>query len=136
LKIVLDTNVLFSGLFGKGPSKSILERWKDGVFLLVFSAEILREYLRVLKRAGFNEEDTEELTQRLSDPDHALLVKPSRHFDVIWQDPSDNMFLDCAVEAKADAIVSGDKHLHKLQIFEGIPILKPRPFLDKFFPDI
>jgi putative PIN family toxin of toxin-antitoxin system len=60
-------------------------------------------------------------------------INPSIHFEAIPEDPSDNIFLDCAVEGKADFIISGNtKHLGKLKSFQSIPILTPRQFLDQF----
>jgi predicted nucleic acid-binding protein len=43
---------------------------------------------------------------------------------------SDNKFLACALEAKADYIVSGDPHLTELETFKGIPIVIPRAFFE------
>jgi putative PIN family toxin of toxin-antitoxin system len=47
VKIVLDTNVLVSGMFFSGPPYEILKAWRDGKIRLVFSTEILKEYQRV-----------------------------------------------------------------------------------------
>jgi uncharacterized protein len=49
--------------------------------------------------------------------------------DAVKADPSDNIYLACAVEGKADFIVSGDDHLKSLQSFRGIPIVNPATFL-------
>jgi len=47
----------------------------------------------------------------------------------IERDPSDNTFLSCALEGKADFIISGDRHLTDLVSFEGISIVNPDTFL-------
>lgn len=52
---------------------------------------------------------------------------------MITDDPDDNIFLECALEAKAVVIVSGDDHLLKLQGFEGIKLLSPNQFLQQYF---
>ncbi|NCO65593.1 MAG: putative toxin-antitoxin system toxin component, PIN family [Candidatus Aquicultor secundus] len=49
--------------------------------------------------------------------------------DVITEDPSDNMFLVCAVEGKADFIISGDNHLLDVGTYQGIQILTPCEFV-------
>ncbi|NUN98783.1 MAG: PIN domain-containing protein [Candidatus Omnitrophica bacterium] len=49
----------------------------------------------------------------------------------VLADPDDDMILATALAAKADVIVSGDRHLLDLHSFEGIPILSPRTFLDR-----
>jgi len=41
------------------------------------------------------------------------------------------MFLECALEARADYIVSGDRHLKQVGSFAGIPVLSPRGYLTK-----
>ncbi|MBL8156995.1 MAG: hypothetical protein JNM70_22670 [Anaerolineae bacterium] len=53
--------------------------------------------------------------------------------DRITDDPSDNMILACGLEARADTIVSGDsQHLLPLKVFEGIPIVTPGEFVQRF----
>jgi len=59
----------------------------------------------------------------------ATLVEPKKKLKVVKDDPQDNKFLECALEAKADLIVSGDKHLLKLKEYEGIPIVSSADFL-------
>jgi predicted nucleic acid-binding protein len=51
---------------------------------------------------------------------------------VIEEDLEDSKILDCALQAKAKFIVSGDKHLLRLKKFRNIKILTPRKFLDVF----
>lgn len=58
------------------------------------------------------------------------LVKPKVQISLIKEKDSDNRILECALEAKADYIISGDtKHLQPLKKFQGIPILSPARFL-------
>jgi putative PIN family toxin of toxin-antitoxin system len=47
MKVVLDTNVLISGVFFAGLPSRILEAWRDGRVNLVISPAILEEYRRV-----------------------------------------------------------------------------------------
>jgi hypothetical protein len=47
LKVILDTNVLISGIFFGGPPAAILRSWRDGLIQIVLSTQILEEYLRV-----------------------------------------------------------------------------------------
>ena len=46
------------------------------------------------------------------------------------EDPTDNKFIECAVEAKANYIVSGDRHLLKIKKYEGIKIIKTTEILE------
>jgi len=67
----------------------------------------------------------------LHDPVRTLMVAPARRVNIIQEDPADNMFLECALEAQADYIVSGDRHLKQVGSFAGIPVLSPRGYLTK-----
>ena len=58
------------------------------------------------------------------------LIEPKESIKVIKDDPKDDMVLECAVEGKADFIVSGDPHLLKLKEFRSIKIVTPKQFLD------
>jgi predicted nucleic acid-binding protein len=51
---------------------------------------------------------------------------------IIHDDPSDDKFLEAAVAGKASYIVSGDNHLVKLSEYQGIRILKPRDFVQRY----
>lgn len=61
---------------------------------------------------------------------NAISVVPSRKIEVIKEDPSDNKFLECAIESHADYIVTGDNDLKRLNEFEGIKKVNARKFLD------
>ncbi len=129
-RVVLDTNVIVSSFWGGNP-RQILENWKAGRLILLISLPILEEYLAVLARLGFTEKELKEEGLLFLQSPFTTLVHPSRHFAAIPQDPSDNPFLDCAIEGKADVIVSGDKHLLTLKNFKNIPIVTPAIFLAK-----
>jgi predicted nucleic acid-binding protein len=49
---------------------------------------------------------------------------------VIQDDPSDNRYLECAVEGEAAYLVSGDRVLLSLGTYQGIQIISPRGFLE------
>jgi predicted nucleic acid-binding protein len=55
--------------------------------------------------------------------DFTEVIEPSHTLDVIKEDPDDNRILECAVEAVADVIVSGDKDLHRLGDYRGIRVV-------------
>lgn len=60
------------------------------------------------------------------------IISPSVSVDVICSDPDDNRIPECAVEAQAHFIVSGDPHLLDLGKFEKIRILSPADYLKEF----
>lgn len=62
---------------------------------------------------------------------HVLFVEVKSRVDAIIEDPTDNVFLECALDGKADYIISGDHHLLNLNSFQGISIAKVKYFLIK-----
>lgn len=54
----------------------------------------------------------------------------TKRVNIIMADPSDNIFLECALEAKADFLVSGDSHLLRLGEFEGARIARAKTVLE------
>jgi predicted nucleic acid-binding protein len=61
----------------------------------------------------------------------AEFVTPQETVSAIEVDPTDNKFLDAAIAASADYVVSGDAHILDLESFRGIPILTARKFIDR-----
>ena len=57
------------------------------------------------------------------------IVDPKERFNVIEEDPEDNVIIDCAVEGKIDYIITKDKHLLNLNEFRGIKIVTPSDFV-------
>jgi len=130
-KLVIDTNVLLSSFISTGPPRLIVNRIRDRLDLLCLSQPILEEYLSVLQRSRIAEDLLASLFSLFRDPARVLLVLPSRRVELIREDPSDNMFLECAIEARADYLISGDRHLKKLKSFQGIEILPPREYVSR-----
>jgi len=132
LKVVMDTNVFVSGVFFSGPPYKILTAWQSGDFELVVSDEILDEYKRV------GEILAEERPKIDLDPilnfviEHARVYKPTKLKEPICEDPDDDKFIACALASGSKVIISGDKHLLKVSGFQGIEVLKPREFVDRF----
>ena len=126
--LVLDTNVLISGLFFTGTPRKILDATLLGKLELVTSLDLLNELERVLKDKFSN--TGIEVAQMLEIVMNAAVISiPTEIVEAIKDDPTDNRVLECAVSGKAEVIVSGDKHLLKLKKFRDIPILTPREFL-------
>ncbi len=130
LKVVIDTNVFVSGVLTKGGNPSVvIKAWRrTRKYQLFITEEIIQEVLRVMKRLNIKADiiaDWDKLLRK-----RAIQVVPARKIEVIREDPSDNKFLECAIESYADYIVTGDEHLKKLNKFEGIEIVSARKFLD------
>jgi putative PIN family toxin of toxin-antitoxin system len=135
MRIVLDTNVFISGIFFTGPPYQILKAWRDGRVQLVVSPSILDEYRRIegelaLKFQGIDLKPFLDLLTVQAEVVLAPTLPP-----VLHEDPSDDKFLEAAVAGKARCIVSGDKHLLKLSVFQEIQILKPGDFVQRYLKD-
>ena len=128
LKIVLDTNVIISGLGWSGKPREILNLFKARKLKLYVSEEIISEYWRVASRGELPEKATSILASLLQEGE-LVLVEPREHFTIIKEDSDDNIFLNCAVEGKVKYIISGDKHLLDLKKFKAIKIISPETFL-------
>jgi hypothetical protein len=124
----LDTNVLISGTVFGGIPGSIIDAAVDRQFALALSPALLSEFENVLCRDkfGLSRAAVEVLVRDLES--HALVVHPKKKHHVIVDDPDDNAVIDCAVEAGATFIVSGDGHLTDLRQFEGIAVVTPAVF--------
>lgn len=133
MKIVVDTNILVSALISPdGVSAQLLLH--EGAFQLLTSEAILAEVARVLhydriqRRYGLNEALIQSYLAAIrSDSEVIEVTDPVQG---VSADPDDDKFLVCAVAGQADCIVSGDPHLTDLISYQGVPILKPRQFLD------
>jgi putative PIN family toxin of toxin-antitoxin system len=135
LKIVMDTNVFVSGVFFSGPPYQILNAWQSGEFELVVSQEILDEYRRVGEILG-KERPKIDLKPILNFViEHAKVYKPAKLKESVCEDPDDDKFFACALASGSKIIVSGDKHLLKVSGYEGIEVLKPRDFMDRYLAD-
>jgi putative PIN family toxin of toxin-antitoxin system len=127
-RIVLDSNVIVSGLGWSGPPARILDATLDGSLVLVTSPPLLAELRRVLAypklaRLIKGPQQLVDLVEAAS-----IVVIPLRVLDVV-SDESDNRVLEAAVEGAADYIVSGDDHLLTLGTFQRIPVLAPGEFV-------
>ncbi len=129
MRVVFDTNILVSALvFPGGRGDLALRRIIEETDRLVLSRPILDELLDVLGRKFAR--DAEELAHvAVFLSDLSVLVAPKRRLDVVKDEP-DNRILECAVAARAEIIVTGDKLLLALKRHEGIRLLTLRDYLE------
>ncbi len=131
-RVVLDTNVLISAILFGGKPRQVLDLVISGLIDCSLSIAILDELKDVLQRQkfGFSPDACFHIAEEL----HGVcdIISPSVILDVIRSDPDDNHVLECAVEARAHFIVSGDPHLLDLGKFAKIRILSPAEYLKEF----
>jgi putative PIN family toxin of toxin-antitoxin system len=132
MRVVFDTNVFISALVIPGSQgEHAFNLARQGRCELCTSVAILTETAGRL-RAKFDQdkEDIKDALRQISRA--ARVVKPSRTIATV-DDEADNRILECAVEARAALVVTGDRHLLRLKKFEGIPIVRLADFL-RLFP--
>jgi len=133
-RIVLDANQFVSALLKPGSnSAEIISLVRKGILELVISEDIILEirsvllYPKIRKRHNRSHKYIDTFLKKLISI--AVLTPEKLKVDIIKEDPSDNKYLDCAAEGKADFIISGDHHLKDLKMFREIRILDPYSFL-------
>lgn len=129
-RIVLDTNVYISALRYGGNPQLVLDQVLYGEFQLLTSTPLEDELKRVL-REKFSYSPHQILETTASLWKQAERVGPKKRLS-ICQDDSDNRVLECALEGKADFIVTGDRHLLNLPIIEALAIVTPAAFVIRF----
>ena len=129
MKIVVDTNVLISGIFFGGKPEEVLKLSFRNDITAYVTEEIDKEYRRVIQ-------EMQKRTRR-EIPQSALegfVLKAenvaSKERIEVCRDPDDNKFIECAVAANALYIVSGDKDLLDLKKYRGVRILTAAEFLE------
>lgn len=128
-RVVLDTNVLISAFLFGGAPREIVELIVAGVIDCSLSPAILDEVRGVLKRPKFRLSPRQIMSIIEELGGLCEIVNPSASIRRVIADPDDDRVLECAIEAGADAIVSGDTHLLELGTYKGIFILNPSDFL-------
>lgn len=132
-KVVFDTNVYISAVIFGGNPRVCLELARNGKVELFCSREILFELSGKMK-AKFKWEDHDVVDLIEGIAKFAKIVEPKKKVNAIKDDLTDNKILECALEAKADFIVSGDiRHLLVMGRFKNTRILNPKDFLDLYY---
>lgn len=136
MRIVIDTNLLVSGVISAGLPRQLVDAAKAGEFELCTSEVLLAELLDVIARskfaarlaqAGFTPMDVVEDLRTL-----AVVVSPITIARVVLTDPDDDHVLAAALTGAADLIASGDKRdLLPLGSYQGIPIITAREALER-----
>ncbi len=130
MKVVFDSNILIAALlFPGGRADAAVRAILDGTDDLLISRPIIQEVLAVLAKKFSR--DKEELSRvAVVTGEMGTLVNPSSRLSVFRDEP-DNRILECAVEGKAEAIVTGDKAMLAVGEYDGIRMLSLARYLDR-----
>jgi putative PIN family toxin of toxin-antitoxin system len=127
VRAVLDTNVLLSRLFWRGTPHALIEQMRAGALTVISSPSFLAELAEVINRPKFQA----VLDRSNTDPEEMLadlrrlveIIDPPPLPAPVSRDPSDDVVLALAAEARVDLIISGDADLLTLGSYAGIPII-------------
>jgi putative PIN family toxin of toxin-antitoxin system len=127
--VVLDTNIVASATYWRGKPARCLEAWLLGKYELAISHPILSEYEEVVARLAIRY-TAKQSTDWLSAIKQSGRVFYPLPLSPHTADPDDEMFIECALAAQADYLVTGDKgHLLSLKEAGGVPIISVSDFL-------
>jgi putative PIN family toxin of toxin-antitoxin system len=132
-KVVLDTNIWVSALLWGGKPAEIIKAAEHGKFSIFISEEIVMEISRVLtydkivkiyEAEGLPRDQLVETVLKI-----AKFIKVTKKVKAVLARPAEDKVIECALAAKADYIVSGDKHLLELTSHKETKILSVSEFL-------
>ena len=115
--VVLDTNCLVQMLSVHSPYRSAWQAFRDGKYELCVTDDIVDEYEEIIERVA-NAAVAHNIVNAIIRSPYTRFFTPHFRFRLIEQDPDDNKFVDCAIVAGADYIVSEDAHF---RVLEKIP---------------
>ena len=134
IRVVLDANQFVSALLKpvSNPAK-IISLVSNNKITLLLSDDIISEingvllYPKIMKRHGKSVEYIKSFLEKIRSA--AIITGGKLKVDAITKDPSDNKYLSCALEGRAEFIISGDRHLKDLKSYKNIAIVDPGAFL-------
>ena len=129
MRVVIDTNVMFSSFFG-GNALKIIDLWKSGHVTLCISAEIIDEYYQTILLDPLTKENASLFFSVFAKQSNILFTNTTRRISVVT-DPDDNKFIECAEALNASHVISGDRALLAVKRYGNIKIVTPKNFLDE-----
>jgi putative PIN family toxin of toxin-antitoxin system len=139
VRVVIDTNIWVSGLLWRGLPWKLLRLAEAGEVELCMAPAMIVELAEVLTyerlqprrdQLGLTPAELVAYTVSL-----VSLFEVPEGDPIVAADPDDDVFLRCALVARAAYVVSGDRHLLELGEYADIPILTVHDFLAQTFPE-
>jgi putative PIN family toxin of toxin-antitoxin system len=130
MKIVLDANIFISSFFWGGNPRAVLERAINKSDELFITKDILEEIEDVSGRPKFHagKNEIEYLINSIEEIANKIVIK--NKINKGSRDTTDNKYLECAMAAAADYIISGDIHLLEIKEYRKIKIVTAREYLE------
>jgi putative PIN family toxin of toxin-antitoxin system len=114
MKIVIDTNCLLRILPKKSEYRCLWDAFVYGKFELCYTTEILNEYEEILSYY-YSDESAKMVINTILDLPNTSPITVFYKWNIITADPDDNKFVDCAISANTNFIVTNDKHFNVLK---------------------
>lgn len=133
MRLVVDTNIFFSGFNPKSYYYSIIEGIYSKRYRLLVSTSVLLEYEEILQRV-FPAELLEQFWLFVLTSESVTFVNPTFSFQLPSADEDDQKFVDCAVCGNADFLITNDKHYNMLKDinFPKVEVIRAKTFIEKF----
>jgi len=129
MRVVFDTNIIISGLLFSGKQRILLSHVIEHAFELIISHPIIEEINDVICRDKFKVKRELSIITVAELIELAKLVYPTSKVNIVKSDPDDNIIIECAIEGKAQYIITGDSDLLNIQSHEDIRIVDTNTFL-------
>jgi putative PIN family toxin of toxin-antitoxin system len=131
VKVVIDTHGILNAVSSHSPNKWLYDAFMDEQFIWVASNEIISEYSEIIGKS-FGLRVSTFVLESLINAENFQKFEPNYKWQLVETDPDDDKFVDCAVGANADYLVSDDKHVRKLltikNLFPPVPIVTFQEF--------
>ncbi len=131
MRIVLDSNVLVASLGRKSKLRPIWNAFTEGIYQLIVSEDILKEYEEILHKHAAPGAAEIVMEIFIESPD-VVIQKVYYNWNAITIDPDDNKFFDIAVAADIDYLVTNDRHFDivKTITFPKVSVITAEDFLN------
>ena len=120
MNVVIDTNIILVSLSRRSKTHWVFERFLNQEFTLCLTTDILNEYVEIIGQ-HLGQEAVDLFLQTIEEAENIRYITRYFEWRLIIADPDDNKFVDCAVAANAQLIVTEDKHFN---ILHTIPFPK------------
>ena len=129
-RVVIDTNILISAIGWDAKPEECLEMVFDGKIQAFATQPMIDELSEVLEYDKFDFSGKEKQKFLEITVSEFQFTDPEASVEAV-EDPDDNKFLECAISASADYIISGDSDLLELKEYQNITITTPERFLEE-----
>ena len=122
---------------GSNPAK-IISLVDNNKITLLLSDDIISEiaavlfYPKIMKRHGNSAKYIRSFIEKMRSA--SIITEGKLKIDIVKDDPSDNKYLSCALEGRADFIISGDHHLKDSKSYKNVTVVDPATFLATIKP--